>query len=138
MELTLRTIFWTVQILGFLIPPLLLFVSIGAKASRRKRAAMLAALLLIAELGAAVTMTLHPPIVDSSSSSEVLTAGDKAAIRAVASGIYSENIPIFPWLVVITEHTDSVIRWRTHYAFWGTTEHIYSDTYECTKPLTGW
>ena len=137
MELTLRTIFWTVQILGFLMPPLLLFVSIGAKASRRKRAAMLAALLLVVELCTAFVMTLHPPIVDFSSS-EVLTAEEKHTVRAVASGIYSTNIPIFPWLVVITEHTDSVIRWRTHYAFWGTTEHIYSDTYECTKPLTGW
>lgn len=138
MELTLRTIFWAMQILGFLMPPLLLFVLVGAKESRRRCAAMLAVLLLIAELGAAVTMTLHPPIVDSSSSSEVLTAGDKDTIRAVASGIYSTNIPIFPWMVVVTEHTDSVLRWRTHYAFWGMTEHVFGETYECTKPLTGW
>ena len=138
MELTLRTIFWAVQILGFLIPPLLLFVSIGAKASRRKRAAILAAILLAAELGTATAVTYCPPIVDTSSPSTALTAEEKHTVRAVASGIYSTNIPIFPWLVVITEHTDSVIRWRTHYAFWGTTEHIYSDTYECTKPLTGW
>ena len=138
MELTLRTIFWAVQILGFLMPPLLLFVLVGAKESRRRCAAMLAALLLIAELGTAVTMTLHPPIVDSSSSSEVLTAEDKNTIRAVASGIYSTNIPIFPWMVVVTEHTDSVLRWRTHYAFWGMTEHVFGETYECTKPLTGW
>ena len=126
------------NIASILIPPLLLLVLVGAKESRRRRAAMLAALLLIAELGAAVTMTLHPPIVDSSSSSEVLTAGDKDTIRAVVSGIYSTNIPIFPWMVVVTEHTDSVLRWRTHYAFWGTTAHIFSETYECTKPLTGW
>ena len=138
MELALRTVFWTVQILGFLLPPLILFLLIGAKQSRRKRAAMLAALLLIAELGAAVAMTLHPPIVDLSGSAESLTIEDKQTIRYVASGIYSDNIPIFPWMVVVTEHTDSVLRWRTHYAFWGTTEHIYSDTYECTKPLTGW
>ena len=138
MELTLRTIFWAVQILGFLMPPLLLFVLAGAKESRRRCAAMLAALLLIAELGAAVTMTLHPPIVDSSASSKLLTARDKDTIRAVASGIYSTNIPIFPWMVVVTEHTDSVLRWRTHYAFWGMTEHVFGETYECTKPLTGW
>jgi len=101
MELTLRTIFYTIQILGFILPPLILFVLLGKKASRRKKAAVLAAVLLAAELSAAAAMTLHPPIVSGFAVGTPLTSEEKRTVRAVASGIYSANIPIFPCLTVV-------------------------------------
>ncbi|MBE6611372.1 MAG: hypothetical protein E7632_02665 [Ruminococcaceae bacterium] len=141
MELSLRTFFWAVQILGFLMPPLILFVLIGKQKERRKRAAVLSLVLLAVMLISAAAMTLRPPIINAAAPREALSADDKAAIRYVSRGIYSANVPIFPMAAIVTEHTDDLLRWRTCYAFWGSVEHIYdinAGMYECTDPLTGW
>ncbi len=141
MELALRTVFTAVQILGILMPPLLLFVLLGRKPSRRRMAVLLSVILLAAELVLISALTLCPPIFNASEPKLALTDADKDAIRYVSAGIYSRNIPLFPVCVIVTKNTEDVLYFRTHYAFWGTTEHVFvkeKSMYECQKPLAGW
>ncbi len=140
MELFL-TIVFTVQLLCqmLLVPTVLGIVSLSGRfspAARRRLRRMAAAVLAVTLVWAMVT-TVHPPILwrDAPADRE----GAEETIRYVSDGLYADRLPLFfPVLVTAEAAPHGALRWQTYYLPFGSTEHVWSDTYECTAYLFPW
>ncbi len=140
MELFL-TIAFTIALLCRLLflPAALLLLSLPRRVSptAKRNLRRIAAIALAITLTWAAITTVHPPIL------WLDTPEDKAAaeeiIRYVSNGSYFDKLPLFLPVLVTAETTHhGGLRWRTHYLPFSHTEHIYNETYECTKYLLPW
>ena len=136
METVIITEMWIVFILGLLLPPAILLLFLGRKQNRRKRAILLSGILLFFELLFVGLTVIHPPLINASGNP--LSEESVQTVRYVSDGKYNSRTPIFPIAVVVTENTPSLLRWRTCYGIYGSTEHIWdavNECYECTDRL---
>ncbi len=140
MELFL-TIAFTIALLCRLLflPAVLLLLSLPRRVSptTKRYLRRIAAIALAITLTWAAITTAHPPIL------WLDTPEDKAAaeeiIRYVSNGPYFDKLPTFIPVLITAETTPhNGLRWRTHYLPFSHTEHIYNETYECTKNLLPW
>ncbi len=140
MELFLTVVFTAMLLCRLLfIPAFLGILSLNRRfqtAAKRRLRRIAAAVLAVTIVWSTVT-TLHPPILWQD------TPADKAAaeeiIRYVSDGPYFDRLPLFLPVLVTAETTPhNGLRWQTHYLPFVSTEHIYSDTYECTEYLFPW
>ncbi len=139
MEYCILTIMWLVFLLTILILPTILFLIFGRKRKKRSRAALISLILLAFELFTILLLCAHPPIINLTVSK--LTEDSKEIIRDVSRGRFNDNTPTFPIAVIVTENANTLLRWRTFYGIWGSTEHIWDGIdkcYEMTDPLWRW
>ncbi len=136
MEMLLVAVMWIIFILGLILPPAILFLFLGRKQGKRKRAVIVSSILLMTELLLITLITIRPPLFNASGN--VLSDESVETVLYVSSGRFNDRTPIFPIAVVVTENTHTLLRWRTYYGIWGSTEHIWDAVnkfYECTDQL---
>ncbi len=140
MELFLTIVFTTMLLSQLLlIPTFLGILSLNHRfqAATKRRLRRIAAVVLAVTLVWAAVTTAHPPILWMD------TPPDKDAaeeiIRYVSDGPYFDKLPLFLPVLITAETTHhGGLRWQTHYLPFSRTEHIYNETYECTKNLLPW
>jgi len=136
METMIGTVMWIIFILGLLLLPAILFLFLGRKHDKRKRAIILSSILLLAELLLFVLTVIHPPLFNDSGNP--LSDESVEIVRYVSDGKLNDRTAIFPIAVVVTENSPVLLRWRTYYGIYGSTEHIWdvvNECYECTDQL---
>ena len=136
METIIITEMWILSVLGLILPPVILFLFLGRKQGKRKRAILLSSILLLGELLLLVLTVIHPPLFNASGNP--LSDESVEIVRYVSDGKFNDRTPIFPIAVVVTENSPVLLRWRTCYGIYGSTEHIWdvvNECYECTDQL---
>ena len=150
MELVLRIFCWTVQI-GITVGIALLFGWLLKQLEgflRHKPGRLLPwTICMFAVLCAVLAaLALNPPVVCPAEYKDDLTPGTHDAVQSVSRGIYSENIPLVPAVVYITEIRENTVDGETvqavyfniNYLYFGQVGMSYSwDGYNLEKPLSG-
>ena len=149
-ETVLVIFFWAVQI-GITAGFALLFGWLLKRAEgalRRKPGHLLPWTLCTFAVLCAVlaALALNPPVVCPEEYKDDLTPEIHSAVQSVSRGIYSENIPLVPAFVSITEireceqegRTEPTIRFNINYLYFGQVGMSLSwDGYNIEKPLSG-
>ena len=130
----LRVACYGIQIVGFGLIAALTAWLITRK--RKKWFFLLLMVFLTAECAGAVYLSQNPIVTVPKEYKPYVTEADREAIQSYNSGIYSTNIPVFPVHIHVTAATDTEIRVRTQYLFWGHTEmSVTEDGPSLTKYL---
>ncbi|MBQ4574745.1 MAG: hypothetical protein IJA85_06055 [Clostridia bacterium] len=129
MENIIITVMWLIFVMGMILPPMILFLIFGRKEDKRRSAALFSLLLLVTEFVVIFLLCLHPPIINVTNSP--LSQDSEETIRYVSNGRFNDNTPVFPIAVIVTENSPSLLRWRTFYGIWGSTEHIWDEVNQC-------
>ncbi len=150
MEAVLRIFCWAVQI-GITVGVALL-LGLGLKkieqALRRKPGHLLPwVICMFAVLSAVLAaLALNPPVICADEYKDDMTPEIHEAVQSVSRGIYSENIPLVPAFVRITEIRECPVDGKTVpdvffeicYLYSGRVEMSFSwDGYNIEKPLSG-
>ncbi len=140
MELFLTLLFTVWLVCQLLLIPTIFFVlslfrRIQSQTKRRLR--KIALVVLVGTIIWVPVTTMEPPLLWKNVPVDKTAAEE--TIRYVADGDYCGGLPFFiPVLVTADETFHDGLRWQTYYLPFGWTEHVYYDTYECTKPLSPW
>ena len=124
-EWILRIIIWIVQFLAVFGIPIVICIFLYHKSYRK----LAAAALLISFLLVSVLVNF-PPVLIPDEYAAYVNQDTRTEIQQLNNGFYSRNIPVIPVYISVLYADESLIRVRTHYYLFGTTEMEWSRTDE--------